>query len=160
VRRTSRDKRHVHSGARDDVRFLRASAQAQAVTTFLQEQDVRPAPREPDIEEFLGRSDAILFFAQRDNQIIGTLGCVLEATVLRLVFFSVANAWPDHIVEPLVSLAEAHGRSAGAALLAIQALSGSQAERALRARGFSLEWEEGDALGGRVVNVVDLIKPL
>lgn len=101
-----------------------------------------------------------MFFAERDNRIIGTLGCVLEATVLRLVFFSVANAWSDHIVQPLLSLAEAHARSVGAAMLAIQASSGSPAERALQARGFSVDWEEGDAQDGRLVNVVDLVMQL
>ena len=160
MRRSSRDKRRVHAGTRDDVRFLRAHAQARAVTTFLQEQDVRPAPREADITAFLGRSDAALFLGERDNRIIGTLGCVLEAAVLRLVFFSVAHGCPDDIVQPLLSLAEAHARSAGAGLLAIQVLSGSAAERTLRASGFSVEWEEGDAHDGRVVSVIDLVKPL
>jgi hypothetical protein len=158
--RASRDAHRVHAGARDDVRFVRADGQARAVTTFLQEQDVRPAPREADIEAFLGRSDAALFLAKHDNRIIGTLGCVLEATVLRLTHFSVVNAWSDQVARELISLAEAHARSVGAALLAAHTLVDSPAERSLRAYGFAVDWEEGDVAAGRLVSVVDLTKAL
>jgi hypothetical protein len=158
--RTSRDGRRVHADARDDVRFVRASGQAQAVTTFLQEQDVRPAPRGADIEAFLGRSDTALFFAQRGGRIIGTLGCVLEGAVLRLVHFTLAQAGSEQIAGSLVSLAEAHARSQGAAVLAAQAVAGSAAEQRLRLCGFAVDWEEGDARDGRVVTIVDLTRPL
>jgi hypothetical protein len=159
VKSTSREDHAAHAQPAD-AKFVRAgTADAGAVTAFLLEQDVRPAPREPDITALLGRSDAALFYAGRNGYITGVAGCLSEDSVCRLIHFVIA-ADGDVLAPSLIELVERIARERGASILAAQALRDSDAHRLLRTCGFTIDWEEDDVAGGRLVTSVDLVKVL
>jgi hypothetical protein len=160
VKSTSRDDHAAHAQPAN-VNFVRAgTTDAGAVTAFLLAQDVRPAPRVADIGALLGRSDAALFFAVCNGQIIGAAGCLSEDSVCRLIHFVVDAEYDAVLASPLIELVERVARERGASVLAAQAPRDSDGYRLLRTYGFSVDWEEGDVAGGRLVTMVDLVKVL
>ena len=158
---TSRDEHPVLAQGEHDVRFLSAkTGDAGAVTTFLHEQDVRPAPREADITALLGRSDTAVFCAVRDEQIEGLAACVKDGSCYRLVHFAIKAGHEGAIASGLIDRVEHAARNAGAIILASQVARDSNAYRPLRSCGFEVDWEERDAAEGSVVTMVDLLKTL
>jgi hypothetical protein len=158
---TSRDEHPVLAQDGSELRFVRVeSDDAGAVTTFLREQDVRPAPREADVTALLGRSDAALFCAVRDARIEGLASCVKDGSSYRLVHFVIKAGRQDEVASRLVDLVEQAARDAGAVILATQTARDSKTYHLLRSCGFAVDWEEGDAADGRVVTLVDLLKTL
>ena len=143
------------------MEFVRAETpQAESVTTFLLEQDVRPAPRLADVAALLGRSDAALFCAAHEGRIKGLAAGVTEGPLCHLIHFLIAGDNVDEHAGRLIELVEQSAREAGAAILAAQAECGSDMDRLLRSFGFSVDWQENDAVRGRVVTVVHLLKVL
>jgi hypothetical protein len=159
---TSRDEHLVL--ARDSTRlhFVRAgSADAETVTTFLLEQDVRPAPRHADIVALIGRSDAALFCAVSDDgHIKGLAATITDGSLCHLIHFLIAGDNVDEPASQLMELVEQATREAGAVILTAATTRDSNAYTLLLARGFSVDWEEGDAARGRVVTMVHLLKAL
>ena len=141
--------------------FVRAGIEdAEAVTTFLREQDVRPAPREADITALLGRSDAALFCAVQNEQIKGLAAGIKDGWCYRLVHFVIKAARDDELASRLIDLVDHAARDTGASILAAAAARDSNAYRLLQSCGFAVDWQEGDATNGRVVTMVDLLKAL
>jgi hypothetical protein len=158
---TSRGEHPVLAQGEHGLYFVRAeTADAGAVTTFLLEQDVRPAPRETDITAFLGRSDAAFFCAIQDGQIKGLAACIKDDSVCHLVHFLISANQEDELASGLIDLVEHAARDAGAIILAAQTARDSNVYRLLHSCGFAVDWEEGDAANGRVVTIAHLLKTL
>lgn len=159
---TSRDDHLVHPSNLAGVQLVRATGDAaDAVTGFLLEQDVRPAPREADVAALLGRSDAALFYAVRDSEIVGVACCVRDGSLARFVHFVIrAGDQADALAASLVRFIEAQARADGASVLAAETTLESPAYRCLRGCGFAVDSKEAEAVAGRVVTMVDLIKLL
>jgi len=157
---TSREGHRVLARSVSGSQFVRAgSADAESVTTFLLEQDVRPAPRVADIAALLGRSDAALFCAVQDGKIKGLAASVTEGSLCHLIHFLVSGDGDD-LASRLIELIEQAAREAGAVILSAETARDSNAYNLLRSCGFAVDWEEGDAARGRVVTMVHLLKAL
>ena len=157
---TSRDEHPVLAQAADSHFVRVGSADAEAVTTFLLEQDVRPAPRLADIATLIGRSDTALFCAVHFGQIKGLAASITDGSLCHLVHFLVRGDNVDKLASRLIELVEQAGRDNGAVMLAAETVRDSNAHRLLQLCGFADDWEEGDAAHGRVVTTVHLLKPL
>jgi hypothetical protein len=158
---TSRDEHLVLARDPTGLQLVRAgSADAEAVTTFLLEQDVRPAPRHADIVALIGRSDAALFCAVSQGDIKGLAATITDGSLCHLIHFLIAGDNVDEPASQLIALVERAAREAGAVILTAETARDSNAYTLLLARGFSVDWEEGDAARGRVVTMVHLLKAL
>ena len=143
------------------MEFVRAETpQAESVTTFLLEQDVRPAPRLADIAALLGRSDAGLFCAVHEGRIKGLAAGVTEGSLCHVIHFFIAGDNEDELASRLIELVEQAAREAGAVFLGAETARDSKAYNLLHSRGFAVDWEEGDTAHGRVVTIVHLLKAL
>jgi len=141
--------------------FVRAgSADAEVVTTFLLEQDVRPAPRQADIVALIGRSDTALFCAVHNGQIKGLGAIITDGSLCHLIHFLIAGDNVDEPASRLIELLEQAAREAGAVILTAETARDSNAYTLLLARGFTVDWEEGDTASGRVIMVAHLLKTL
>jgi hypothetical protein len=158
---TSRDEHLVLARSAADLQFVRAGiADAESVTTFLLEQDVRPAPRLADITALLGRSDAVLFCAVQARQIRGLAASVTEGSLCHLVHFLISGDNVNELASCLIELVEQAARDAGTVILVAETARDSHAYNLLCSCGFTVDWEEGDAARGRVVTMVHLLKAL
>jgi GNAT superfamily N-acetyltransferase len=157
----SRDEHPVLAPSEHGVDFVRATrADAAAVTSFLLEQDVRPAPHLADVTALLGRNDAALFCAVHEGQIKGLAASVSDDRCCHLIHFAIKAAHVSEVGSRLVELVEQHARNAGAIILSAQTQRDTTAFEILNACGFTVDWEEDDAAQGRVVSVVRLLKTL
>ena len=157
----SRDEHTVLAPSKNGFYFVQAaSVDAKAVTTFLLEQDVRPAPSLADVTALLGRNDAVLFCAVHDGQIKGLAASVNDGQCSHLVHVVLEPGRETDVAPRLVELIEHRAREAGAIILSAQTERDVTAFEVLRACGFTIDCEEGDAADGRVVSVVHFVKTL
>lgn len=133
---------------------------AQAVANFLLAQDVRPAPREADIAEFLGRSGAELFCVLHQGEIDGVASYSLDGQAAQVVHLAMRTTPNIGLGAELIGEIESAARRGGAALLTAQTSRDSRACAVLLDYGFAIDWEEDDVVDGRIVRVVDLVKQL
>jgi len=158
---SSRDEHLVLARSASGFQFVRArSADAEPVTAFLLEQDVRPAPRLADIAGVLGRSDSDIFCAVQDGLIKGLAASIKDGSLCHLIHFLIRGDNEDELASRLIELVEQAAREAGAVFIGAETARDSKAYNLLHSRGFAVDWEEGDAAHGRVVTIVHLLKAL
>lgn len=161
MKRTSRDEQLVLAPLEPGVRFIRAgTAQAAPVTAFLLAQDVRPAPSVGDVSAFVGSRSNTVFLAVRGECIIGCAACTQEGLTCMLTYLAFDRQSASQVAGPLLAMVEDEARDAGCAVIMAQVVAGSATFEHLSARRFAATWSEHEVVGGRLTDLVDLVKPV
>ncbi len=158
---SSRDDRLVLAQTQPSVRFVRGSEQqAKKIVAFLEAQKVRPVPTLDDVRTFTRASGNALFLALCGDRIVGCAGCSPDGLAITLTYFALEAKPGKRAAAELLAMIERHARALGGSVLIARVARHSPGFRSLRACGFVANWEEGDVVDGRRVDVVDLVKTL
>lgn len=146
----------IRPASPEDAQLMAQTAAAAGTRASV---DLTMAPSAEDVRAFLQRPDAGALVAFRSGRHIGTVSYVVEDDVLQMFRLAVLDdERADEIATRLVEAMEHFARSRGSAILYTRVPKGSARLDWYEHRGFAVESEEVDVVGGLAVVIVGLAK--